>query len=67
MTPEEFAAKMRVLVEDGYCIDEDDGTSYFDDEEQTHITMDCLMCDLLRSLGYGEGIDIFENTPKWYA
>ncbi len=38
-----------------------------DDEERSHAIADGLMCDLLRELGYGEGIDIFESMPKWYA
>lgn len=53
MTPEEFATKMR----EAEC----------GDKEDTHIAMDGIMCTLLRSLGYGEGIDIFNSTPKWYA
>lgn len=59
MTPEEFKQKMADAYRQHYEID--------DDEEVVHITMDCIMCDLLRSLGYGEGIDIFNNTPMWYA
>lgn len=54
MTPEEFAKEMQ----DAYC-------KY--DKERSHIKMDRLMADLLRQLGYGEGIDVFENTDKWYA
>lgn len=38
-----------------------------DDEEIGHHAADDLMCELLRELGYGEGIDIFESMPKWYA
>lgn len=53
MTPEEFKQAMTDAIE--YGIEED------------HITMDDIMCNLLRSLGYGEGIDIFENTDKWYG
>lgn len=37
------------------------------DEEHCHMTMDDLMCETLRDLGYGEGVDIFLKTPKWYA
>jgi hypothetical protein len=59
MTPKEFAQRMK------------DAYEYFwvekEDEECVHADMDNIMCDLLRQLGYGEGIDIFENTPKWYA
>lgn len=28
---------------------------------------DKLMCDVLTQLGYGEGVEIFKNAPKWYA
>lgn len=35
--------------------------------ETTHVMMDECMCRLLRELGYGEGVDIFEDTGKWYA
>lgn len=53
ITPEVFAERMRNAIEEG--------------TEDGHMIMDDLMCELLRELGYGEGIDIFENTHKWYA
>lgn len=56
MTPEEFAKKMKKIS---------DNLKY--QEEDAHMQMDNLMSDLLRQLGYGEGIDIFDNTSKWYA
>lgn len=37
------------------------------DVESCHGQMDDLMCELLRNLGYGEGIDIFEAAEKWYT
>ncbi len=55
-TPEEFAGMMKAIAH-----------KYHGDEEKCHIEMDRLMCDYLRMLGYGEGIDIFENVPKWYT
>ena len=55
MTPEEFAAEMREACE-----------HYKDDRECRHVAMDRIMCDLLRELGYNEGIDIFAGTPKWW-
>lgn len=55
-TPEEFAGMMKAIA----C-------KYHDDEEERHMEMDRLMCDYLRMLGYGEGIDIFKDTPKCYA
>lgn len=53
---ERFAEQMRVIR-----------YSHQDDEEICHTLMDDLMCETLRSLGYEKGIDIFEETPKWYA
>lgn len=33
----------------------------------THCDMDDLMCKLLISLGYKDGIEIFKNFRKWYT
>lgn len=56
--PTEFKQKMRYerkrLDEDG-------------DFEETHIRMDAIMCELLKNLGYGEGVDIFMKTAKRYV
>ena len=62
MTPEEFAKKMK-KISDNLKYQND---AYYN-EEDAHMQMDDLMSDLLRQLGYGEGIDIFENTNKWYS
>ena len=35
--------------------------------EMAHILADELMCKLLRELGYGEGVDLFEKMDKWYS
>lgn len=35
--------------------------------EMKHILADELMCKLLRELGYGEGVDIFEKMYIWYS
>ena len=53
---EKFAEDMRENAE-----------RYADDEEIAHSIADGIMCDLLRELGYGKGVDIFEDMPKWYA
>lgn len=37
------------------------------DTEMRHILADELMCKLLRELGYGEGVDIFEKMSLWYS
>ena len=55
LTPLEFYVRMKELMEEPY------------DTEIKHIQMDALMCDLLRDLGYGAGVEIFLGTYKWYA
>jgi hypothetical protein len=55
MTPEEFAAKMREI------------RRHDDDPEAAHGDADQLMTDLLRSLGYSEGVAEFDQMRKWYA
>jgi hypothetical protein len=56
MTPKTFKTRMANLF-----------YSSINDPEYYHGKMDELMCELLRSLGYGDGIDIFESAEKWYA
>ena len=41
--------------------------SYKHDQEVMHDKMDELMCALLRSMGYEDGVKIFVDAPKWYA
>lgn len=60
LTPYEFSIAM-MQIKSGVCYDR----SY--DEEDQHIDADELMCNVLRSLGYGDGIDIFDSMHKWYA
>ena len=61
MTPINFAKKMRSIINDNI-----DREGHYDCE-CGHLAMDNLMCDLLRDLGYGDGIDIFEDSGRWYA
>jgi len=58
MTPKEFADKMRKI----YMMGDETG-----DVESGHCDADSLLCEFLRSNGFGEGIEIFEKLPKWYA
>jgi hypothetical protein len=37
------------------------------DFAERHFYADDTMCDLLRELGYGDGVDVFENMGKWYS
>lgn len=53
ITPKEFEAKMRETQ-----------AEYKDDPKAFHSAADDLICDLLRKLGYGEGVEIFETTDK---
>ena len=46
--------------------DPPEGHPYYD-EEDAHADMDAIRDDILRQLGYGEGVDTFENTDKWYS
>ena len=56
LTPGEFATRMREL-----------GEMYKDDEELCHVYMDELMCKVLRDKGFGKGVDVFDETAKWYS
>lgn len=56
LTPKEFADKMRELKKE-----------YSDDLEERHILMDELMLDLLITLGYIEGCQVFADTKMWYS
>jgi hypothetical protein len=56
MTPIEFALKMGEI-----------SRSYSGDPEAAHGKADDLMCEMLRSLGYGDGVNAFEAMDKWYA
>lgn len=55
MSPEEFAAEMRKIYEGSY------------DLERYHGDADDLMVLMLRQLGYGEGVDLFEKSERWYS
>lgn len=54
MTKEEFKKRMQAIAD-------------IRDAEEGHIEADDLMCELLKDLGYGEGVDIFEEMDRWYA
>lgn len=55
MTPEEFKRKMQEIC------------SNTDDREAMHGEADDLLCNMLIQLGYGDGVRVYEQTPKWYA
>lgn len=37
------------------------------DPESSRARMDYVMCDTLRTLGFGVGVDAFEESDRWYA
>ena len=55
-TPEEFEAAMRQI-----------DNSIEAHTESAHRGADDLMCKMLRELGYGDAVKVFEDMPKWYA
>lgn len=55
-TPEEFKTEMKKILE-----------QYEDDEEMFHVAADNYICSVMETLGFEEGIKIFENADKWYA
>ena len=54
MTPEEFKNRMCELSKN-------------DDIEERHENMTGLMCKVLWSIGYKDGVRIYMDTEKWYA
>lgn len=56
MTATEFENEMKKIQE-----------QYNGDIELVHYYMDELMAKLLKKLGYGKGIKVFESQRKWYA
>lgn len=56
MTPEEFEKELIILNE-----------IYINSPEDFHYRSDELMCNVLRALGYGKGIDIIESRERWYS
>ena len=66
MTPEELKEKMQQLV-DGTLPDDPGGLrpKWSDDEERGHSKADALMVAVLRELGYGEAMDIYEAQTRW--
>lgn len=50
MTPQEFYARMQEIQQSR------------DSAESKHAQMDALMCRLLESMGYSDGIEIFKKS-----
>ena len=55
-TPEEFLNKMLELK-----------AKRKSDPELLHEEANDLLCAMLRELGYGEGVDVYDSMEKWYS
>ncbi len=42
------------------------GSDYWSPDE-VHSKADDLLCELLRQLGFGEGIDVYESIGRYFA
>lgn len=38
-----------------------------DNKEEGHVKCDGVICDLLRTLGYGAVVDAYDDQEKWYS
>jgi len=65
MTPNEFLKKMKAIVKRNF--DNQWEQHKLSDPENAHAEADALMCEVLKELGYGEGIKIFDGMEKWYS
>lgn len=54
MTPEEFERKMKEIAKERHVDDR-------------HYEANCLMANLLKELGYGNGIDVYDEFDKYYV
>lgn len=55
MSPQDFYLRMLSIENDE------------DSPEIRHIDADKLICNLLKELGYEDGVRIFEGWEKWYS
>ena len=53
----DYMVKMQAVI------DEHDGR----ERESLHWEQDKLLAQCLRDIGYGELVDLYESTDKWYA
>ena len=56
ITPDEFLRRMNEIEDDNHL-----------DTEQAHSEADELMCSLLETLGYDQGVKEFRSMDKWYS
>ena len=67
LTPAEFEQKMRELYPQPEGVDKWDWSKRGFDPGHSHVEADALMTELLSALGYGAGVEIFNNSTTWYS
>lgn len=56
MTRKEFASRMQAITD-----------RKGEDPEHDHKEADDLLCECLKSLGYSDGIEAYDNIQMWFA
>ena len=59
ITPDELTHKLKEIKRKRFLKE--------DDIETCHLEMDELLCKTLTALGYGEAINFYRTTPKYYG
>lgn len=69
MTPEEFAAKARSIIEEHRVADPEKSGITHDTKGliRIHEDTDRLMAEVLDDLGYAEGLNLLWEFERWYA
>ncbi len=69
LTPEEFERAMLEIFGGEFVAGPDSTNARLGlyDEEESHPAADDLMCQLLSSLGYEAGVELFKESRKWYG
>lgn len=62
MSPEEFKVRMEQIVAHDWA-----SGSEYQSPDVVHSNADDLLCELLRSLGYGDGIAVYESLARYFA
>lgn len=67
MTAEEFKQAVQEIIDPGLSRPYGSRKTWKADPEAGHFDYDKLLERVLRELGYGDGIDLVEELPRWYA
>ena len=56
VTPYEFKKKVMRIIK-----------RHSGDTEYVHIELDIYLWEVMRSIGYGDGVDLIESQTLWYS